>query len=181
MVESNPFERSPAVSPSTDRGPTPTTERAPPFIERRVNQGERRNVTLRTILRSIFTPRRRSGRRVTDRDLPIDLHEPYLLLLSIVMLLLSVADAFLTVTLMTDGAQETNPLLAFVLNEHPRLFAVVKIALTGLGVVVLVAVARTRIFRIVRAAAFLQGLVAAYFALVAYETWLVSSMFSSQI
>jgi hypothetical protein len=108
------------------------------------------------------------------------LHEPYLLFLSIVMLVLSVADAFLTVTLMTDGAQEANPLLALVLNEHPRLFAVVKIALTGLGVIVLVAVARTRLFKVVRAAAFLQALVVAYVALVAYEAWLVRAMLLTQ-
>jgi len=169
------------VNPSADSGPTPTTEQPPEFIERRVHQRERRSITLRTFLQSLFTPRRRSGRRARDQDLPVDLHEPYLLFLSIVMLILSVADAFLTVTLMTDGAQETNPLLAFVLNEHPRLFAVVKIALTGLGVVVLVALSRTRLFKIVRAAAFLQGLAVAYFALVAYEAWLVRSMFLSQL
>ena len=75
--------------------------------------------------------------------------------LAVVLLLLSVADAFLTVTLMGDGAEETNPLLAFVLNEHPRFFAVTKMALTGLGVVLLVAMARTKLFRLVRAALFL--------------------------
>ena len=75
---------------------------------------------------------------------------------------------------MADGAEETNPLLAFVLNEHPRLFAVVKMALTGLGVVVLVALARTRVFKLVRASLVpATVLVAAYFALVAYEAWLV--------
>ena len=58
--------------------------------------------------------------------------------------LLSVTDAFLTVTLFTDGAEETNLLLAFVLNKHPQLFAAVKMALTGFGVVVLVASPATR-------------------------------------
>lgn len=93
------------------------------------------------------------------------------------MLLLSVADAFLTVTLMSDGAQETNPLLAFVLDEHPRFFAVTKMALTGMGVVLLIAIARTKLFRVVRAELFFQALVVAYVALVAYEAWLVSMRF----
>jgi hypothetical protein len=90
------------------------------------------------------------------------------------MLLLSIADAFLTVRLMAGGAEETNPLLAFVLNEHPRLFAVVKMGLTALGAVVLVALARARVFKLVRVSLVLYGLVAAYLALIAYEAWLVS-------
>ena len=153
------------------------TEQPPEFVEQRVTQRERRKITLRTFLQSGFTPRRRSGRRASDQDVPVDWHEPNLMLLSVVMLVLSVADAVLTITLMTDGAQEANPLLAFVLNEHPRLFAVVKIALTGLGIVVFVALARARLFKVVRAAVVFRGLVAAYFALVAYEAWLVRSMF----
>ena len=152
-------------------------EQTPELAERRVKQQERRSITLRSFLQGGFTPRRRAGRRATDQDLPIDWHEPELMFLSVLILALSVADAFLTVTLMTDGAQEANPLLAFVLNEHPRLFAVVKISLTGLGVVVLVALARARLFRLVRAASFFRGLVVAYFSLVAYEAWLIRSMF----
>lgn len=160
------------MKPSAESGPTPTTEEPPEFVERRVNQ-ERRRLTLRTFLQGGFLPRRRGGRRASDLNLAVDLHEPYLLLLSVAMLVLSVADAFLTVTLMADGAPQVNPLLAFVLNEHPRLFTLVKIALTGTVVIVLVAVARARLFQVVRAAAFLQGLVVAYVALVACETWLV--------
>jgi hypothetical protein len=49
-------------------------------------------------------------------------------------------------------------------------------ALTGMGVVLLVAMARTKLFRLVRAAWFFKGLVAAYLVLVAYEAWLVSTM-----
>jgi Domain of unknown function (DUF5658) len=153
------------------------SEQPPEFIERRGSQRERRRLTLQSFLQGGLTPRRRGGRRASDQDLPVDWHEPELMVLSVLMLVLSVADALLTVTLMTDGAQEANPLLAFVLNEHPRLFALVKIALTGLGVVVLVALARARLFRLVRAAVFFRGLAVAYFTLVAYEAWLVSSMF----
>jgi hypothetical protein len=121
-------------------------------------------------------PRRRDGRRETDRDLPVDFHEPYLLILAVVMLGLSVTDALLTVKLMTDGAEEANPLLAFVLNEHPRLFAVVKMALTGAGVVLLVALSRTRVFRVVRTGVLLPLLALAYLGLVVYEAWLVGKM-----
>ena len=102
--------------------------------------------------------------------------KPRLLIPVVTMLLLSIADAFLTVRLMAGGAEETNPLLAFVLNEHPRLFAAVKMALTGLGAVVLVALARARVFKRVRVSLFLYALVAAYFALVVYEARLFGLM-----
>lgn len=144
-----------------------------PLPDRRLGTADRRARLWRTLLVSSLAPRRRAGRRAGEH-LPVDFHEPYLLVLSIAMLVLSVADAFLTVTLLTHGAKEANPLLAFVLDEHPRLFAVVKMALTGLGVVLLVALARTRVFKVVRADWFLTALVAAYLALVAYEAWLVA-------
>ena len=88
-------------------------------------------------------------------------------------LLLSITDAFLTVRLMSAGASEANPLLAVALSEHPLLFATVKMCLTGLGVTLLVVLARTRVFN-VRAGACLYGLVAAYLCLVGYEAWLMS-------
>lgn len=160
---SNPSDQEPAANRAT-----------PPAFDRRVNTTDRRALTLRTLIASGFSPRRRGGRRATDKELPVDFHEPRLLVPAIAMLLLSIADGFLTVMLMTDGAEEANPLLAFVLHEHPRLFAAVKMGLTGLGALLLVALARARVFRLVPVSLCLYGLVAAYFALVAYETWLVT-------
>ncbi|HJR69435.1 MAG TPA: DUF5658 family protein [Gammaproteobacteria bacterium] len=147
-----------------------------PLESRERRREDRRAMTLETFLRGGFVPRRRGGRRVSDGELPIDFHHPYLLIVAVVMLGLSVADALLTVKLMTDGAEETNPLLAFVLNEHPRLFAAVKMALTGAGVVLLVALSRTRVFRVVRTHVLLPLLAVAYLGLVVYEAWLVGKM-----
>ena len=134
---------------------------------------DRRRLTLRTFLQGGLTPRRRNGRRADEQHLPIDWHEPYLLFLSMMILLLSVADAFLTITLIMGGAQEANPLLAFILADHPNLFAIIKMTLTGAGVLVLVAIARARLFRIVRVGFVLQGIFVAYVALIAYEWWLL--------
>lgn len=105
--------------------------------------------------------------------MPIDWHEPYLLFLSLMILLLSVADAFLTITLIMAGAEEANPFLEFILRDHPELFAVLKMGLTGSGVLVLVAVARARLFRVLRVGVVLQGVFVAYVALIAYEWWLI--------
>ena len=148
-----------------------------PRPERRRNEIDRRALTLRTLLTSGLAPRRRAGRRAGEHDSPVDFHDSYLLTLAIAMLVLSVADGLLTVALISEGAEEANPVLAFVLDVQPRLFAAVKVGLTGLGVVLLVAMARARIFDLVRASVFLKGLVVVYFALVAYEAWLVGAMF----
>ena len=134
---------------------------------------DRRRTTLRSFLKGGFTPRRRDGRRVGEHHLPIDWHEPYLLFLSVTILLLSVVDAFLTLTLLMAGATEANPVMAFVLSDHPRLFALSKMGFTSIGVLVLVAVARARLFRIMKVGAVLQGLFVAYVALIAYEWWLL--------
>jgi len=144
--------------------------------ERRTRGPDRRRVTLRSFLQGGVTPRRRGGRRADEQHLPIDWHEPYLLFLAVTILLLSVADAFLTLTLIMGGAQEANPLLAFVLQKHPEFFAALKMALTGSGVLVLVAVARTRLFRIMRVGVLLQGVFVAYVALIAYEWWLLRTL-----
>jgi len=133
-------------------------------------------MSLRSFLKGGVTPRRRGGRREGEHHLPIDWHEPYLLFLSIMILLLSVADAFLTLTLIVGGATEANPFLAFVLDEHPELFALVKMALTGAGVLVLVAVARARLFRVLRVGTVLQGIFVAYVALITYEWWLLRAL-----
>jgi hypothetical protein len=164
-----------AVSIHPNNEPSPNASPVP-LRERRGNENDRRSLTLRTLLTSGLAPRRRAGRRAGEHESPVDFHDPYLLTLAIAMLVLSVADGFLTVTLMSDGAEEANPVLAFVLAEQPRLFAAVKMGMTGFGVMLLVAMARARLFELVRASVFLRGLVVAYFALVAYEAWLVSSM-----
>ena len=126
-------------------------------------------MTWRTFLQGGFTPRRRGGRRAGEGDTPVDWHEPHLLFLSVTILLLSVADAFLTLTLLTLGATEANPFLAFILSEHPKIFALVKMGFTGGGVLVLVAVARSRVFSLVRVSTIMHWLLLAYAALIFYE------------
>jgi hypothetical protein len=164
------------LSPLSDPRPAHASPPPPAFVERRALGADRRRTTLRSFVQGGFTPRRRSGRRAGEHHLPIDWHEPYLLFLSVTILLLSVLDAFLTVTLLTVGATEANPVMAFVLNEHPHLFALVKMAFTSVGVLVLVAVARARLFRVMKVGAVLQGLFVAYVALIAYEWWLLRAI-----
>ena len=108
--------------------------------------------------------------------MPVDWHEPHLLFLAITILLLSVADAFLTLTLMTMGATEANPFLAYVLAEHPKAFAGIKMLLTGGGVLVLVAVARAKVFSVMRVSTVLHCLLACYAALIFYEWSMLNAL-----
>jgi hypothetical protein len=134
---------------------------------------DRRRTTLRTFLQSGFTPRRRGARRADERHMPVDWHEPYLLALAVTILLLNVVDAFLTLALITSGANEANPFVAFILNSHPQLFALTKMGLTGVGVLILVAVARIRLFNVMRVGSLLHAVLAGYITLIAYEWWLL--------
>jgi hypothetical protein len=61
-----------------------------------------------------FRPRRRRPpRRLDDsRYQAVDWHAAHLLAVAIGILLLSVADAFMTVTLLSGGAVEVNPVMA---------------------------------------------------------------------
>lgn len=142
-------------------------------VAERRDGGDRRRLSLRTFMRGAVTPRRRSSRRGDEASALVDWHEPHLLFLSLSILLLSVADAFLTLALLTHGATEVNPLLAVVLADYPQAFALVKLALTGLGVIVLVALARAKIFRIIRVSTIIHWCLLAYVALIAYEWWLL--------
>lgn len=135
---------------------------------------DRRRLSWRTFLQGGVTPRRRDGRRGTEAAALVDWHEPHLLLLAILILLLSVADAFLTLTLLTRGAHEANPILAFVLEHYPELFATVKMSLTGTGVLVLVAMARATVFRVIKVSSIMHWCLGGYVVLIGYEWWLLT-------
>jgi hypothetical protein len=140
--------------------------------ERRIGR-DRRQLDIRSFVQGSLTPRRRGNRRGTESRAVIDWHEPHLLFLSIMILLLSVTDAFLTVTLLARGAHEANPFMALILDRYPALFAAVKMGLTGVGVVVLVAMAQARVFRVIRISAIIHWCMLGYVLLISYEAWLL--------
>lgn len=149
------------------------TETADAVVCRRLRT-ERRSLSMRTFLQSGLTPRRRDNRRGAEYEGLLDWHEPHLMFLAVMILLLSVTDAFLTLTLISFGAEEANPVMAFLLVEAPGLFASVKMALTGGGLVVLVALSRARVFRIIRISNIIHWCMVGYVVLIAYEAWLLS-------
>jgi hypothetical protein len=144
--------------------------------ERRATPDRRRKVVWAVVYGS-FRPRRRGPARRGDdaRYQAIDWHASHLLAVAISILLLSVADAFLTLTLLDAGAQEMNPVMALAVSSNAAVFAGLKMTMTGVSVVLMVCLARYRFMRLVRVELALYGVMAGYLALIAYELHLLGA------
>jgi hypothetical protein len=147
-----------------------------PLARERRRADDRRALSWKTFLAGSLTPRRRGNRRGGAVDGLLDWYEPHLLFLAIMILLMSVTDAFLTLQLIDLGASEANPVMAFLLERTPQLFVIAKMILTGVGIVVLVALARARIFRVIRISIIIHWCMLGYVALLAYEAWLLRQL-----
>jgi Domain of unknown function (DUF5658) len=135
---------------------------------------DRRIRFLRSLVYGGLQPRRRSPRRATDGHRPlIDWHGPGLFFSVIAILVLCTVDALLTLVLIGRGAVEVNPLMRPFVPSDPHAFAVVKLTATGLSLLVLVAIARFRVFRVLRVATLVHAALIGYVALVGYEVWLL--------
>jgi hypothetical protein len=146
------------------------------FVERRRGT-ERRHTTLSSFVHGLVNPRRRSGRRNGDRDYPvIDWHPARIFTAALLILLLCISDAILTLVLMSHGAVEANPIMAFILPKGLAWFAAAKLALTSIGCFVLVACSRMRLFRTLPGETMLYGIAALYLALIAYELRLLDRL-----
>jgi hypothetical protein len=135
---------------------------------------ERRHMTVAAYWRGALNPRRRFGRRTSDRNYPVvDWHSPRVLALVLLILGLSALDGVLTIMLMSQGANEANPLMALFVPHNLGWFAAVKLGLTSIGAAVLVACARMRLFRLFPGEVLLYFVVGCYAALIAYELHLL--------
>lgn len=92
------------------------------------------------------------------------------------IMLLSVGDAFLTLRLIELGATEANPLMALLLEDGTTGFAFLKVALTAAGVIVLTIMARLRAFGRIPVGLVLYLILGVYGTLIAYECWLLETL-----
>jgi hypothetical protein len=144
--------------------------------ERRV-LADRRAQTMRSLLAGGWHARRRDPRRSESvRPGSIDWHAPQWFAAALVVLLLSMADTFLTLLLVQNGAMEINPLMAPFVIGGGRSFAFLKLALTASAVAVLVVLARVPAFGRLLAGPILVGTAFLYVLLVGYELWLVQRL-----
>jgi hypothetical protein len=141
----------------------------PVAVNRRARP-DRRQLTLRSVLYGSLRPRRRNARRMADGAVHIvDWHEAHLLAVSITILLLCSADAWLTLNLLELGASELNPFMAALIYHDLTAFTAAKMALTGGGVVTLVMLSRVRVAGLLRVRHLLYGILIGYGWLIAYE------------
>lgn len=131
---------------------------------------DRRRHSLKAYWHGARHPRRQAGRRAADLHYPIiDWHSPRVFALALTILLLCVSDGVLTVFLISHGAVEVNPFMALFVPHALGWFAAVKLGLTSIGAIVLVACSRMRLFRAIPGELVLLAICLMYAALVSYE------------
>lgn len=138
---------------------------------------DRRIRVARSLVYGSFKPRRLGPRRTGEQALgAIDWHHPWWLAIATLILALCASDAILTVVLISRGAYELNPLLAPLISGSGALFVVVKVGLTGIGVVVLTLLSRVKAFGRLPVALLLYAVLAGYAVLIAYELRLLGQL-----
>lgn len=142
--------RTPSPAPPERRQPSDRRRRPTPLLSRFWLRGQRRGGRRRDEARSIY----------------VDRYEPreWVLILGIVVL--SIADLVLTLLYVQAGGEEANPVMAWALSHGPDVFALIKLGVTVVGVLVLLLHIRyPRVRRCV------QGIFLLYCLLMLYHTW----------
>ena len=143
--------------------------------DRRANHDRRRSV-LHALWHGNFARRRHAPRRHTERHVVVtDWFHAQWLAVGIGILLLCAADALLTLTLISNGAVEVNPLMEPLVKGSDHSFGIWKIGLTAMGVLVLTLLARVRYWGSA-VGTILYVVLGAYAILVAYEVFLLRNI-----
>lgn len=108
-------------------------------LDRRSGQ-DRRSGKRFQFVKQLITGQRANARRSSDQNRVVyfDRYGSDLFVVIIAILVLSVADAILTINLIRRGAVEINPIMEYYLKLGPHNFLAVKYVLTSLSVFILV-------------------------------------------
>ena len=137
--------------------------------EQRVAE-DRRSFSWRTVVYGFTLSRRHVHRRADDTEVIfLDWHHPWLFFLATGTMLLSCADAFLTLLLLERGMIEANPVMGAVMAHGTAVFTSTKLAMTAFGIFVLVFLAKARFLNRFRTGLFLTCFFSFYACLVCYE------------
>lgn len=138
-------------------------------IDQRVG-AERRAFSWRTVFFGFMRSRRHNHRRSVDEEVIfLDWHHPWLFFLATGTMLLSCADAFLTLQLLNLGMIEANPVMQAVMEQSTLLFTSTKLAMTAVGILILVFLAKAKFLNRLRTGVFLTIFFSFYACLVCYE------------
>lgn len=139
---------------------------------------DRRKYSLQTLVKCVLKPRRSLGRRSEDRRYPVtDVFDGATLTLAILLLSFSLFDAIFTLTLLSHGGTELNPVMRYFLETGgSSAFLLAKLLLTAIPAIILVATNNLLVFGRWRVRSILAALVGAYAGLLVYELVLLSSI-----
>ena len=138
---------------------------------------ERRTPTLSTLHGALFLNRRRRFRRNDDRvNSYVDWHGHMTLATTLLIILLCFADAFLTTVLLEKGAVELNVFMNWLIRKDIHTFAIVKMAITGTALTVLVMHYNFRIYKYIAVKYILFALVPGYSLLILHELRMLASI-----
>lgn len=134
------------------------------------NSDERRQFSWRTVFYGFTFSRRHAHRRDNDSEVIfLDWHHPWLFFLAVGTMLLSCADAFLTLQLLERGMIEANPFMKGLMDYGTGVFISSKLTMTALGIFVLVFLAKAHFLNRFRTGLFLTLFFTIYACLVCYE------------
>ena len=134
------------------------------------SSADRREFSWRTVVYGFALSRRHAHRRIADTEVIfLDWHHPWLFFLATGTMLLSCADAFLTLQLIDRGMIEANPVMNALMAHGTVMFTSLKLAMTAFGIFVLVYLAKARFMNRLRTGLFLTTFFTFYSCLVCYE------------
>ena len=143
----------------------------------RQRAADRRRPSLFTFYGALFLNRRRNPRRDGDQfDSYVDWYGPLPLTATVIIILLCFADAFLTSVLISKGAVELNILMDWLIQRDIHTFTIVKMAVTGTALVVLVMHFNFRIYKFIAVRFVLYALVPVYSLLIYHELGMLSNI-----
>jgi len=140
-------------------------------------QDERRQTSGKTLVGAVLHKRRRTHRRDNDHiNRYIDWYGHWPFAATLTITLLCFADAFLTIVLLSNGAVELNILMDWLIQRDVHTFAVVKMAVTGTALIVLVMHFNFRIYRFIAVRYLIYALVPMYSLLIAHEINMLANL-----
>jgi len=138
---------------------------------------DRRQPSLKTLLGSLTLSRRRDSRREDDHiDSYTDWYGHWPFAATLTIILLCFADAFLTIVLLSKGAVELNTLMDWFIQKDTYMFAVVKMSMTGVALIVLVMHFNFRIYKYIAVRYLIYALVPLYSLLIFHELTMLANL-----
>lgn len=138
-------------------------------VERR-SGSDRRKVSHATHHHHLVGGKRKDHcRRSKQYNYFVDWHNPVHFAVVTGIMMLSVIDALMTTVILSVGGKEINFLMDWVIQKDIHLFVQVKLALTGLGLILLTRYIHFRVFNLFKVSHFMLVTLVGYSVLIAYE------------